>query len=249
MREYFDPRSQNLPGHSPVSADEYEGSEVEYRNGSVHGNLSDYDEQNTFDNAVDERICNDNDQEDPANFRCLTPGSNLPLRGSSACNNIQHHEDDMLENISSDAMILIQDPMDSLPLADDLGGGAGHFTAGLAHANSNATQSFTNNGVVLVNGGPQINNLNDLEQDEPFLDRTPPNTRGQTAPEEGFFGTNVDDNEDEDDTFPVQRLITLDSDPKDYGEPPRSPYCDDSWPHPPSKPHIMIIMHFCNLKV
>ncbi|ODM99738.1 hypothetical protein Ocin01_06944 [Orchesella cincta] len=164
MRGYLDPRSQNIPGHSPVSADEYEGSEVDYR--TDHGNLSDY-EQNTYDNAVDER----NGHEDPSEFRCMTPGSNLPLRGSSGAQ--QRHDEDMLESISSDAMMMMSDPMDNLNTSHDLDE-TGHFTAGLARAT--ASQSFTN-GV-----------HNTASVTDGYLNTGP----GQPCQDpEGFFDTNL----------------------------------------------------------
>jgi len=209
MREYFDSRSQNLPGHSPVSADEYEGSEVDYRN-SEHGNLSDY-EQNTFDNAVDEQ----NGHEDPSNFRCLTPGSNLPLRGN--CNVQQHREDDMLESISSDAMIMIPDALDALHTPDDLEG-TGHFTVGLARAT--ATQSFTNS----------LHNELPTAKDD-FMTT---GNNGQIA-SEGYFGTNLI-------TFPSEAADVEPEDKFEHEQPipgrssqPRSEYIEDSWPQIPSE--------------
>lgn len=174
IREYFDSRSQNLPGHSPVSVDEYEGSEVDYRN-SEQGNISDY-EQNTFDNGLDEQ----NGNEDPSQFRCMTPGSNLPIRGSSGVQ--QRHDDDMLESISSDAIMMIPDGLVGLTTSNDLDE-TGHFTAGLARAT--AGQSFTNG----AHNPPSTNSS--------FMNIS----NSQTCqPSEDFFGTNM--------TFPEETPST-----------------------------------------
>lgn len=241
IREYYDPRSQNLPGHSPVSADEYEGSEPDYRNSSEHGNISDY-EHIAYDNVVDDQ----NGLEDPSNFRCMTPGSNLPLRGSSITQPHHHHVDDMLENISSDAMIMMPDTLDHLNTVhddDDLSDNTGHFTVGLARATgTNATtvaQSFINSESVLGNGTEEQQSNTDYITGGSVIGVQPTTITDASAAE--FFQSGMV-------SFPSMdpdehsKYGERSPSPLSIGHRRRSQYIKDSWPPITSKQIVISFM-------